>query len=324
MSLAFVHAHDGAEPHTDAVWGVSWTNADTVLSISADGAIKQWDSISGQVSHSRPPHTLGLVSLSVDPTGKLALYNTLEGLTCLWSLEDGDLKGSYESFARTAGSESNDPSWSVSLNPKGGTYASTGGSGNVTIHSAETPTFGERRATLKSGRSKFGMFCKHSPDGSRVAMSSENGIIYVFDIVSASIQSMYSSHAMAVRSLAWSPDSSLLLSASEDKRLILHDLRTSSSGKPGSGAVAAFSGHSSWVLSTDISPDGRLALSGSSDKTVKVWDIGARAAVSTVQDQGEVWSVSWRPRPPAHGTAGAYVTGGEEGVVRWWRSAGAG
>ena len=78
------------------------------------------------------------------------------------------------------------------------------------------------------------------------------------------------------------------------------------------------------MLSTDISPDQRLAVSGSSDKTVKVWDIGARAAVSTVQDQAEVWSVSWRPKPPPHGTAGAYVTGGEDGTVRWYRSAGAG
>lgn len=116
----------------------------------------------------------------------------------------------------------------------------------------------------------------------------------------------------------------LLISASEDKRLILHDVRVSSSGKSGSGAVATLTGHSSWVLSTDISLDGRLALSGSADKTAKVWDIGARAAVSTVQDQGEVWSVSWRPKPPAHGTAGAYVSGGEDGLVRWWRSAGAG
>jgi WD repeat-containing protein 61 len=62
----------------------------------------------------------------------------------------------------------------------------------------------------------------------------------------------------------------------------------------------------------------------SADKTIKVWDIAARAAVSTVQDTGEVWSVSWRPKPPAVGTAGAFVSGGEDGVVRWWRSAGGG
>ena len=54
----------------------------------------------------------------------------------------------------------------------------------------------------------------------------------------------------------------VLISASEDKRLIVHDVRLSPSGKPGSGAVATFSGHSSWVLSVDISPDSRFALSG--------------------------------------------------------------
>ncbi|PSS08844.1 hypothetical protein PHLCEN_2v3459 [Hermanssonia centrifuga] len=115
----------------------------------------------------------------------------------------------------------------------------------------------------------------------------------------------------------------LLVSASEDKRLIAHDVRYSPTGKPGSGAVATLTGHSSWVLSTDISPDGRFALSGSADKTIKVWDLTARAAVSTIQDNGEVWSVSWRPKPPQHGSAGEFVTGGEDGTVRWWRSAGA-
>ncbi|KAG6917564.1 hypothetical protein DXG01_002033 [Tephrocybe rancida] len=124
---------------------------------------------------------------------------------------------------------------------------------------------------------------------------------------------------MSVRSLAWSSDSNLLLSASDDKRLVLHDVRSS----PG-GTVAALTGHSSWVLSADISPDGRLGLSGSADKSIKIWDIGARAAVSTIQDTGEVWSVSWRPKAPTPGTVGAFVSGGEDGTVRWWRGAGGG
>ncbi|KAK7681939.1 hypothetical protein QCA50_014901 [Cerrena zonata] len=323
MSLAFLHAHDCSEPHTDSVWGIAWTATDSVVSISADGSLKQWDSTSGQASHTQPPHTLGLVSLDVDPTGKQALYNTLEGLTCLLDTESARVIGRYESYTRS-GNDSAEPAWSVSLNPKGGTYASTGGSGNISIHSTESATFGERRATLPSGRSKFGMYCKHSPDGTRVAMSSEAGQIYIFDLASEKLVSTYTSHAMAIRSLAWSPDAQLLISASEDKRLTLHDVRHSPSGKPGSGAVATFTGHSSWVLSTDISPDGRLALSGSSDKTIKVWDIGARASVSTIQDTGEVWSVSWRPKPPQHGSPGAFVSAGEDGIVRWWRGAGAG
>jgi WD repeat-containing protein 61 len=60
--------------------------------------------------------------------------------------------------------------------------------------------------------------------------------------------------------------------------------------------------------------------SRSADKTIKVWDVGARAAVSTNPDTGEVWSVSWRPGV----NSTAFVSGGEDGVVRWWRAAGAG
>ena len=67
-----------------------------------------------------------------------------------------------------------------------------------------------------------------------------------------------------------------------------------------------------------------LSFSRSADKSIKVWDIAARAAVSTVQDTGAVWSVSWRPRPPTAGSPGAFVSGGEDGVVKWWRGAGAG
>lgn len=318
MSLAYVHALDCAEPHGDAVWDISWTAKDNaVVSISADGIIKRWNSASGQVMRTAPPHTLGLVSLSVSPDGRYALYNSVDGTTFLWDLETGTIVGKHESYARPGA----EPSWSVSLNPRGSTFAATGGSGNVTIHSAEAETFGEQRTTLQSGRGKFGMRCSHSPDGSRVALSVESGQIFIFDLASGTLTSTYTSHAMAVRSLSWSPDSQLLMSASEDKRLILYDVRTTSSGRASSGAVASLTGHSSWVLSSDISPDGRLALSGSADKTIKVWDLAARAAVSTIADTGEVWAVSWQPSSAATSSS-AFVTGGEDGIVRWWKAAG--
>jgi len=320
MSLAYLHAHDCSEPHSDAIWGASWTENETVISISADGSIKQWSAASGKPYPSNAtfptPHTLAQVSLSVSLDGNKALYNSIEGTTSLWNLENGEVVATFESYA-TRGTDC-EPSWSVSLNPQGGTYASTGISGNVFIHSAQTSNFGERLSTLhSSGRNRFGMFCAHSPDGRRIAMASESGQIYIFDLETSTLSITFISHAMSVRSLAWSPDSNLLLSASEDKRLVLHDVRSA----PG-GTVASFSGHTSWVLSVAVSPDGRLGLSGSADKSIKVWDIGARAAVSTVQDTDKVWAVSWRPKPPAAGSSGAFVTGGEDGVVKWWRGAG--
>ncbi len=46
---------------------------------------------------------LGLVSLSVSPDAKYALYNTIEGLTSLWDLTTGDIVGKYESYNRSSG-----------------------------------------------------------------------------------------------------------------------------------------------------------------------------------------------------------------------------
>ncbi|KAJ7930110.1 WD repeat-containing protein 61 [Mycena leptocephala] len=300
MSLAFLHAHDCSEPHSDAVWGAAWTASDNVVSVSADGAIKQWASSSGQRhppnAEFPPPHTLGLVSLSVSPDGTRALYNSIEGLTCLWDCRAG----------RSAAA------WSVSLNPTSETYAATGGTGNVVIYSANPETFGQRVASLASGRSKYGMYCQHSPDGKRIALSTETGQIYIFDVEAQALTTTYTSHALSVRSLAWSATLAKRVGGQASR---VHDVRTSA------GDGASFTGHASWVLSVDISQDGRLGLSGSADKSIKIWDIGARAAVSTVQDTGEVWAVSWRPKPSAGG-AGAFVSGGEDGLVRWWRGAG--
>ncbi|KAF5390978.1 hypothetical protein D9757_004005 [Collybiopsis confluens] len=327
MSLAFLHAHNCSDAHSDSVWGIQWTKNDTVLSIGADGSLRQWASSSGEgyIPPNAPPtykipspHTLGLVSLSVSSDGRRALYNSLDGLTALWNVDSGQIEGTHESYAKV--DENSVPAWSVSLSPSGSTYASAGGSGILKIHSAEPESFGRQLSTVFSGRNKFGMCCSYSPDGKRIALSSEIGQVSILDVEQNVFNESHTAHAMSARCVTWSPDGNLLLSASEDKRLVLYDVRTPGNSAP----VATFSGHSSWVLCCDISPDGRLGLSGSADKSIKVWDIAARAAVSTVQDTGEVWSVSWRPQLPATGSAGAFVSGGEDGVVKWWRSAGAG
>ena len=47
-----------------------------------------------------PAHTLGLVSLSVSPDGRYALYNSVDGTTFLWDLEEGAMVGKHESYTR--------------------------------------------------------------------------------------------------------------------------------------------------------------------------------------------------------------------------------
>ncbi|KIY50781.1 WD40 repeat-like protein [Fistulina hepatica ATCC 64428] len=315
---------DYKTPHSDAVWGVAYTPSDKIISISADGSMKQWQApnIYALPPVGPTPHLLGLVSLSVSPDGHQALYNSVEGMTYLCNIDgvpqDDDIVGKFASFDRTHARPTDDPiepSWSVSLHPNRKTYASTGSSGYLTVHSAAPgPEFGKRLSVMHTGRNKFCMHCAHSPDGTRASLASETGQVYVFDIESAQLQTTLTSHAMSVRSVAWSTDSSLLLSASEDKRVIVHDVRT-----PNGGTVAALSGHTSWVMDVDISHDMNLAVSASADKTIKVWDLRNRTTLCTARDAGEVWSVAFSPQPPPQGRY-VFVSGGEDGEVRVWTS----
>ncbi|KAF8607791.1 WD repeat-containing protein 61 [Ceratobasidium sp. AG-I] len=326
MSNQFLQTQVSESAHSDQIWGVEWTASNKVISISADGTGICWDA-AGKKLHSTTAHPLGLISLSVSSSpnaGEKAVLNSVEGTVFLWDVESQNVVAKRETFNRDKNEES---TWSVSIHPSGESYASTGSGGNVLICSTSPDTFGESIGKLTSGRAKFGMCVKHSPDGKQISLSSDSGQIFVFDMETQQLVVTYASHAMCVRSLAWSSDSQLLLSASDDKRLLLHDLRVpppiTDAGHPrlGAGAVAAFSGHSSWALCASLSADGKLAASGSSDKTVRIWDIGARKVLSTQQHAGEVWGVSWRP--PSAGGGNAFVSGGEDRVVEWWNTSGA-
>jgi WD repeat-containing protein 61 len=119
-------------------------------------------------------------------------------------------------------------------------------------------------------------------------MSTESGQILILDSETRNVVATHTSHAMCVRTLSWSGDSQVsapaslyisawdssdaaaydpaqyLFSGSDDRRIVLHDVRAGSAGSAGRGsaAVAELKGHASWVLSLGASPDGRALVSG--------------------------------------------------------------
>ena len=87
---------------------------------------------------------------------------------------------------------------------------------------------------------KFSMSVAYSPSGHLLATGDADGAVTVFDVNTTKPVCKLEGHNMPVRALAFSPDSSSLLTGSDDKHIHLHDIKSSSLGKPG--------GHSSWVL----------------------------------------------------------------------------
>jgi WD40 repeat protein len=117
-------------------------------------------------------------------------------------------------------------------------------------------------------------------------------------------------HTFSVTSVSFSPDSTCIVTGSEDNTVRLWDAGTGELvGEP-------LLGHTDAVWSVSFSPDGTRIVTGSRDNTVRLWDAG------TLEPVGEplrghtssVWSVSFSP----DGTR--IVTGSHDNTVRLWHA----
>jgi WD40 repeat protein/transcriptional regulator with XRE-family HTH domain len=80
-------------------------------------------------------------------------------------------------------------------------------------------------------------------------------------------------HTGQLRSVAFSPDGSLLASAGEDTAIILWDV----AARRAQGAPLR--GHTNWINSVAFSPDGKLLASASDDQAILLWDVATRQPV---------------------------------------------
>ena len=94
-------------------------------------------------------------------------------------------------------------------------------------------------------------------------------------------------HEFAVISVSFSPDGTLLVSASLG-RIKLWDVATREN-------IATLEGHTDAIWSVAFSPNGTLLASGSDDGTVKLWDVATKQNIATFMRTSWVHSVSFSP-----------------------------
>jgi|GEM_PF-454848 len=168
-----------------------------------------------------------------------------------------------------------------------------------------------------------------SPDGETLAVGCFDGSIGLWDLHSLSLKREWKQAPASVRSLAFSPDGSILASCGGDEsnhrrpgEVKLWDVRT---GK----ILHELKGHSAMVWSVAFSFDGKTVATGSADKTARLWDVATgklRAVLEGHSD--EVRCVAFTPWNQGDASelrkmnlGPMLATASFDGYVRFWYNA---
>src|SRR5262245_9711716 len=154
-----------------------------------------------------------------------------------------------------------------------------------------------------------------SPDQTQFALAgggaAEGGTIRIYDTASGKERARSAGrHPERIGALAFSPDGTLLASASDDYTARVWDTAT---GKQ----TAELKGHTSRVLVVAFRPDGARVATASSDGTVRQWDprTGQEGAPPYERHTGEVLTAAYSPD-------GRWIaSAGTDRTVRVWRTA---
>jgi WD40 repeat protein len=144
-----------------------------------------------------------------------------------------------------------------------------------------------------------------SPNGQTIAFT-QGSTLRVWDVVTGSQQCIMEGHSDTALCIAFSPDSTTIVSGSKDHTLRVWDT--------GTGAQRlSMTGHTASVNALAFAPDGQTVASASHDGTLRVWDVLSGTELRVVDaDSGALSCVAFSP------DGATIASGGWNGTIQLW------
>ena len=161
--------------------------------------------------------------------------------------------------------------------------------------------------------------------GKRIATSSGDGTIKLWDASNGEVTDTLSGHTDTVYGVAFSPDGTRLASAGRDGLAVIWQLANESGAGSDSTKMILTSPdsqvHDDLVLDIAFSPDGGMVATASRDGSIIIWEADSGEAIHILrsEDRNPVWAIDFNPE----GTLLASASGHENpqmsgGVARLW------
>ncbi|MDQ2733192.1 MAG: WD40 repeat domain-containing protein, partial [Armatimonadota bacterium] len=169
---------------------------------------------------------------------------------------------------------------------------------------------------LQTGHSSIADGIAFSPDGVRVATSSWDGTIRIWNRKTGLLEQVLHSTETYIRTLAWSPNGKILAGGGGSDKSSFLELWEARTGR----SLGLLKGHTRYITSVVFSPDSKYLASAGDDKTARVWNVASGAQLSMFTEQN--FGVGWLSFSKDGKTIAIQSSEGT-GVALWDISAGA-
>jgi WD40 repeat protein len=306
--------------------------ASTALTTEAENALRQAlrNSSLRSLIDARAP----VLSVSLDPTGRLVAAGLGNGSIRTWALRTGNPVATRRlasvpvesvQFSRDGGrllgaGLAGVAVWSTSkgsreplavFDRKGGPFAAAFSPNRKLVATGDFDGIvrlwrtdsGVQEDELPTGELAPVTTVSFSANGLRLAAASgSQAVVWTLPVKRRQI---LRSHGNQVWAVGVSPDGTRVATGDISGLVRVWNLRT--------GAVGELNGHSGAITSLAFSPDGRLLVTASQDETGRIWDVGSGRPLAELRGHhGIVKSAAFAP------DGQTVVTGGRDGSIRIW------
>ncbi|KAK5937715.1 Ski complex subunit Rec14 [Knufia obscura] len=326
MSKQYLAQHTIDDAHTTDIFALAATPTQTITG-SGSPDLKIHSTTSTDFTQDqvlKNAHPLGCHHIAISRNHLTLVSVGFGGEAKIWKFSDGIWKPTGEIPAAKKAGEL----WAVALDSEGRFLVGTTYDGRNNVWELTREITNEKTGEEKvvankfaeyETRGGFGLAVDVSPDNSLTATSHPTGNIYIFSSSTTRLTHSLPTQASPVRTLKFSPGSTLLAAAGDSSLISLYDAKSGET-------VALLRGHEAWITSLDWSYTGEYLVSGSLDGKIKIWSVETRQCVCTMTD-GEgrgLWAVKWLPKGETSGERGKaerFVTAGNGGAVGVYREA---